>query len=76
MCFGAVMWAGIERVHFGCSAQSLARATGRGSFVVPCAHMASFAKNPPRIVGPMMEPRFYAQHKQYWQQPIELSAPA
>lgn len=70
MCFGAIIWAGIDQVVFGCSTQGLAKATGRGSFVMPCAQMATFAKSPPTIIGPMMENQFYEQHVQYWQKDL------
>lgn len=67
MCFGASIWAGIGTIVYGCSAEKLACATGRGSFVVPCRELANYAVRSPIIIGPIQEQQAFIVHKNFWQ---------
>ena len=65
MCAGAIFWAGIPTIVYGCSAGSLGQIAG-GSFVVPSRQLLGKAARPTHIVGPVLEAEGIAIHQAYW----------
>lgn len=65
MCTGAIFWAGIPTIVYGCSADSLGQ-VARGSFVVPSRQLLAKATRPTHIVGPVLEAEGIAIHQTYW----------
>ncbi len=65
MCAGAIYWAGIRAVVYGCPAEALGRLAG-ASFVVPCRHLFSQGKEPVAVVGPVLETEAVAVHEGFW----------
>lgn len=70
MCAGAIYWAGISRVVFGCSAATLGRQLGAiagDEFLIPCAEIFARGARPMTVIGPLLEEAGTAVHQQYWQ---------
>ncbi len=65
MCSGAIYWAGIRAIVYGCSAETLGDIAG-GSFVVPCRHIFRYGIDPVTVVGPMLEEEAAAVHAGFW----------
>lgn len=65
MCAGAIYWAGINTVVFGCSAEELGNIAG-GGFVVPCRDIFASGERPITVIGPVLEEESTAVHQQYW----------
>ena len=65
MCAGAIFWAGIPEIVYGCSAGKLGEIAG-GTFVVPCRDLLKFGKRKVKIVGPVLEKQGAAIHKNFW----------
>ena len=67
MCCGAIHWAGIPRVVFGCSSATLGKIVGSSDFQVPCREVFSRSAQPVvEVVGPVLEEEAVAVHKGYW----------
>lgn len=66
MCAGAIYWAGIRAVVFGCSVDDLAQFT-TGSFVTPCREVFARGKEPTSVKGPFCDERAKALHAGFWQ---------
>lgn len=54
MCAGAIYWAGIPKVVYGCSAKTIGKITG-GNLVIPCREIFARRKNRVEVVGPILE---------------------
>jgi len=69
MCAGAIYWAGITAVTYGCSAQTLQQIAG-DDFIIPCRDV--FARSPRAIivVGPILEAEGAAIHERFWPAPL------
>jgi tRNA(Arg) A34 adenosine deaminase TadA len=65
MCSGAVYWAGIRTVVYGCSASALGRIAG-GSFVIPCRDIFVRAAFPTVVIGPVLEAEGAEIHERFW----------
>jgi tRNA(Arg) A34 adenosine deaminase TadA len=65
MCAGAIYWAGINTVIYGCSAEELGRIAG-GDFVIPCREIFARGKRPLTVIGPVLEDESTAVHEQFW----------
>ncbi|MBE2222678.1 MAG: nucleoside deaminase, partial [Anaerolineae bacterium] len=65
MCTGAIFWAGIPTIVYGCSATSLGQIAG-GMFVVPSRQLLAKATRPTHIIGPVLEAEGIAIHQTYW----------
>ncbi|MBN1676744.1 MAG: nucleoside deaminase [Kiritimatiellae bacterium] len=65
MCTGAIYWAGIGSIVYGCSAQTLGELTG-GSLVVPCETILANAKRPVAVRGPVLEEEAKTVHAGFW----------
>ena len=55
MCAGAIFWAGIPMVVYGCPAETLGEMAG-GAFVIPCRHIFSFGTRKVDVIGPVTTP--------------------
>ena len=66
MCAGAIYWAGISRVVYGCAATTLDQVAG-GDFLIPCKEIFARGNRPITVIGPVLEEEATAVHQQYWQ---------
>ncbi|GAB4269646.1 MAG: nucleoside deaminase [Candidatus Promineifilaceae bacterium] len=66
MCSGAIFWAGVPRVVFGCSVEGLAEMTGGGSLAVPCRDIFSRGARQTAVIGPLLEEEGKAVHEGFW----------
>jgi tRNA(Arg) A34 adenosine deaminase TadA len=65
MCAGAIYWAGIPRVVYGCSAEGLAELTG-GSLAVQCREVFSRGRRETKVIGPVAEEEGLRIHREFW----------
>ena len=65
MCTGAIFWAGIPKIVYGCSAVELGKIAG-GAFVVPCRDLLKYGKRHIEVIGPVLEDQGVAIHRNYW----------
>lgn len=67
MCTGAIFWAGISKIVYGCSAVTLGEIAG-GAFVVPCRELLKFGRKEREIsvLGPLFEHQGAEIHRNYW----------
>lgn len=67
MCCGAIHWAGIRRIVFGCAAETLARIIDSNDFLFPSRVIFSKTNAPTvRILGPLLESEAIAVHQGFW----------
>lgn len=66
MCAGAIFWAGIGRVVYGCSQEAFAAYAGK-AIDIPCRLVFSYSHRPIEVVGPVLEEEALRVHQQYWQ---------
>ena len=65
MCSGAIAWARIPSVVYGCSAEGLGRISGE-TFVVPCREVLGRGGRPVAVTGPVLEEEGLAIHAAFW----------
>jgi len=65
MCTGAIFWAGISQIVYGCSAGLLGEIAG-GDFVVPCRDLLKHGTREISVVGPVLEEQGAAIHRNFW----------
>jgi tRNA(Arg) A34 adenosine deaminase TadA len=65
MCSGAIAWARIRAVVYGCSAEGLKRLSGE-AFVIPCREVLGRSGQPVSVVGPLLEDEGLAIHAAFW----------
>ena len=65
MCTGAIYWAGISKIVYGCSAEALGEIAG-GAFVVPCRSLLVYGTRKIGVVGPLLEDQGAAIHRKFW----------
>jgi tRNA(Arg) A34 adenosine deaminase TadA len=66
MCSGAIYWAGIRQVVFGCSQERFADYAGK-AIDIPCRMVFSYAHQPTEVIGPVLEEEAIVVHQDYWQ---------
>jgi len=67
MCCGAIHWAGIPSVVYGCSAKKLGSIVESDDFLFPCRETFRRTKQPKvLIVGPVLEDEAVVVHSGYW----------
>ena len=66
MCVGTMYWAGIRSLVYALSSRELA-AMARRDFVVPCAELLAFARDPVAITGPVLPEEARQVHLGFWQ---------
>ncbi len=65
MCAGAIYWAGIGEVVYGCSSQVL-ESIARGGWANSIETLYLSAQNAPRVSGPHLESEAEAVHRDFW----------
>lgn len=65
MCTGAIFWAGVRTVVYGCSAERLGKIAG-GSFVVPSRYLFAFGDVETAVIGPILENEAAQVHAGFW----------
>lgn len=65
MCAGAIVWAGIPTVVYGCSAERLGEMAG-GSFVVPCRQLFALGGVDTAVLGPVLPDEAAQVHAGFW----------
>ena len=65
MCAGAIYWAEIPTVVYGCAAETLGEMVG-ANFVVPCRHIFSFGTREISVIGPMLAEEAAPVHFGFW----------
>jgi tRNA(Arg) A34 adenosine deaminase TadA len=65
MCTGAIFWAGISHIVYGCSAEALGNIAG-GSFVVPCRELLKYGKREVTVTGPILQELGAEIHRNFW----------
>ncbi|MGA7933147.1 MAG: nucleoside deaminase [Kovacikia sp.] len=65
MCSGAIYWAGIRRVVFGCSQERFAEYAGE-AIDIPCRMVFSYAQPATEVIGPILEEEAITVHQSYW----------
>jgi tRNA(Arg) A34 adenosine deaminase TadA len=67
MCCGAIHWAKIASVVFGCSAKMLGSIVKSDDFLFPCRETFKRTKQPSVIVvGPVLEAEAVVVHRGFW----------
>jgi tRNA(Arg) A34 adenosine deaminase TadA len=66
MCAGAIYWAGIGRVVYGCSQDAFAAIAGK-ALDVPCREVFAQGQRPVTVTGPVLESEALTVHQAYWQ---------
>jgi tRNA(Arg) A34 adenosine deaminase TadA len=67
MCSGAIYWAGINRVVFGCTAKELYKITG-GGLSISCNEILSKGKRSIEVIGPILESEAMVVQKDFWKE--------
>jgi len=65
MCAGAIFWAGISKIVYGCSADVLGEIAG-GAFVVPCRDLLKYGKRHINVAGPVLGDQGAEIHRRFW----------
>ena len=65
MCAGAIYWAGIRNIVYGCSCEILGEIAG-ASFVVPSRKLLEYGMQHTVIKGPILEEQGAEMHRQFW----------
>lgn len=67
MCCGAIHWARIPSVVFGCSAKMLSSIVRSDDFLFPCRETFERTRQPSVVVvGPVLEAEAVAVHRGFW----------
>ena len=66
MCVGAIFWAGVRTVVYGCSGERLGEIAG-GGLVVPCRHVFAYGDVDTAVIGPILEDEAAQVHAGFWQ---------
>lgn len=64
MCFGALFWAGIQKVVFGCSSKTLGK-LAKGSFILFKKNVRLEMKKV-SLIGPVLEEEAKKVHEDFW----------
>lgn len=67
MCAGAIYWAGIRTVVFGCSIPKLNRIAGP-SLSISCREVFAAGVETTQVIGPILEDEAITVHQGFWQQ--------
>jgi len=65
MCSGAIYWAGIGRVVFGCSVETQEQISGR-SFGITARDILSAGSKKIEVIGPVLQEEASAVHRELW----------
>ena len=65
MCTGAIYWARIPRVVFGCSVEGLDSITD-GTLLMPCREIFARSGRKVEVFGPVLEQEALEVHREFW----------
>ncbi|MGB0389737.1 MAG: nucleoside deaminase [Ardenticatenaceae bacterium] len=65
MCCGAIYWAGISKVVYGCSAEALGKIAG-DDFLIPCREILGKGAREIEVIGPVLEQEGLNIHQSFW----------
>lgn len=65
MCAGAIYWARIPRVVFGCSVEGLHSIT-EGTLRLPCREVFAHGDRQIEVVGPLLADQALQVHREFW----------
>ena len=65
MCVGAIYWAEVATVVYGCSAAGLGRIAG-GSLLMPCRDTLARGTRVTTVIGPVLEEEGLEIHRSFW----------
>jgi tRNA(Arg) A34 adenosine deaminase TadA len=65
MCTGAIVWAGIPTIVYGCAAETLGEIAG-GFFVIPSRELFARAQAEIEVIGPVLESEAKQVHDNFW----------
>ena len=65
MCTGAIYWAGIPTIVFGCSAAALRALTNEG-FELSCREVLAKGSREITVIGPVLEAEGMETHRSFW----------
>jgi tRNA(Arg) A34 adenosine deaminase TadA len=65
MCAGAIYWAGIRTIVYGCAAETLA-AMATADFVLPCRSVLAYGAAPTTVIGPILPTEAAQVHEGFW----------
>jgi tRNA(Arg) A34 adenosine deaminase TadA len=65
MCSGAIYWAGVDQVVYGCSTETLARFAGK-ALVFPCREIFARGTRVVDVLGPLLEDEAAEVHRGFW----------
>lgn len=65
MCSGAIYWAGVGRVVYGCPSEALGRLAGP-SLLIPCRELLARGARRTAVIGPLLEAEALAVHDGCW----------
>jgi tRNA(Arg) A34 adenosine deaminase TadA len=67
MCSGAAYWAGVRKIVFGCSQETLAKYTKNEGVRIACRDIFAKCKDSKAVViGPVLEDEAKKVHEGYW----------
>jgi tRNA(Arg) A34 adenosine deaminase TadA len=65
MCAGAIYWAGLRKVVYGCPSERLAELAG-GSLAIPCREVFNRGREKTATLGPILEEEAVEVHRGFW----------
>lgn len=65
MCAGAIYWAGIPTVVFGCGGDTLVD-MAKGGLLLPCRDVFAGGSTPTAVIGPVLEQEAIEVHLGFW----------
>ena len=65
MCSGAIYWSGLNKLVYGCPAETLGEIAG-GSFVVPSRELFAKGNRKIEIIGPVLPEEGAEIHRNFW----------
>ena len=65
MCAGAIYWAGIPAVVYGCANETLAKMT-TGNLMIPCRDVFRKGQIVTTVIGPVLENEARVVHEGFW----------
>jgi tRNA(Arg) A34 adenosine deaminase TadA len=65
MCTGAIYWAQIPVVVYGCSAEALRLISG-DPFIISCREILGRGRHPTQVIGPVLEEEGLQIHRRFW----------
>jgi tRNA(Arg) A34 adenosine deaminase TadA len=68
MCSGAIYWARIPKIVFGCSVEGLHSITA-GTLRLPCREVFAHGDRTVEVIGPLLAAEALEVHREFWPHP-------